>query len=150
MKRMARIFIFYLCFFSIAWGKELPSLIGTWQTIDDLSGQPKAMIKIEESRDHTFSGRIIKIFSQDQAQLCKFCEGNKKNKPLLGLIIMDHLKKSKENSHAWTGGKILDPQNGKTYQCHVLLLENGKRLTVRGYIGVPLFGRSQTWIRYST
>jgi uncharacterized protein (DUF2147 family) len=47
----------------------------------------------------------------------------------------------------WTGGEILDPENGKTYKATLKLADNGQKLLVRGYIGLPIFGRSQTWVR---
>ena len=55
-----------------------------------------------------------------------------------------------ENNNQWNKGEILDPENGKTYHCLLRLMENGEKLKVRGYVGVPLLGRSQTWIRVTT
>jgi uncharacterized protein (DUF2147 family) len=126
------------------------NLLGTWQTIDDVSGKPKAIIQIEENNDQTISGRIVKIFNTDNknpSQLCLHCLGEKKNQPLIGMVIMESLKQSKESKNAWINGQILDPQNGKTYHCNIQLTENGQQLNVRGYIGLPLLGRTQTWIK---
>ena len=47
----------------------------------------------------------------------------------------------------WESGSILDPDNGKTYRCKIRLTNGGKNLDVRGYVGISLFGRTQTWNR---
>ena len=74
---------------------------------------------------------------------CEMCEGEDKNKPVLGLVIIKGLKKKGD---FFEGGKITDPKNGKSYQCK-MNLEGKDKLIVRGYIGISLFGRSQTWFR---
>jgi uncharacterized protein (DUF2147 family) len=76
--------------------------------------------------------------------VCIKCRGELKNKPLLGMTIMQGMK---QNGDAYEGGKILDPDNGKTYRCKLKLDETGNKLEVRGFIGISLFGRSQTWVR---
>ena len=147
IKKLFLFFLSYCCFVSIVSANEL---VGLWKTIDDTTRQPKALIQIEENSDHTLSGRIIKLFSQTNqppAVLCTHCEGEKKNQPLIGMVILEHLKQSKENEKAWINGQILDPKNGKNYHCNVQLLENGQKLQVRGYIGLPVFGRSQIWLK---
>jgi uncharacterized protein (DUF2147 family) len=60
------------------------------------------------------------------------------------MVIMDGLKASGD---AYDGGHILDPDNGKTYQCKIKLDATGNKLEVRGFIGVSLIGRSQIWVR---
>ena len=86
----------------------------------------------------------IEIFEKEHRhQKCEKCEGDDKHKPILGLVIIKGLTK---NDDIYDGGKIVDPKNGKRYHCKITL--DGKdKLIVRGYIGIPLFGRSQTWIR---
>lgn len=121
------------------------SPVGLWKTIDDVSGQPKSIVKISESSDHELNGKVIKLF-KDPSRLCTACEGENHNKPIVGLTVMHGLKPSKE-SGLWQDGQILDPKSGKIYHCTARLLEGGNRLQVRGYIGLPLFGRSQTWER---
>ena len=72
------------------------------------------------------------------------CEGANRNAPVVGLVILSGLSKAGDE---YVGGQILDPDNGKTYRSKVRLTDNGKKLSVRGYIGVPMLGRSQTWVR---
>ena len=122
------------------------SPVGLWQNIDDVSGKPRALIRITES-DGTLKGVIEKAFpapSEVQNPKCEKCEGVNKNVPIVGLTILTGLRKDGEE---YTDGEILDPDNGKVYSSKVHLTDNGKKLSVRGYIGTPLLGRSQTWVR---
>ncbi len=122
------------------------SPIGLWKNIDDESGKPKALIRISESNGE-LSGRIEKLFrepGEDPNPKCDKCEGALKNQPVLGLTILTGMKRDGDE---YDGGKILDPNNGKVYNSKLELKDSGKKLSVRGYIGIPLLGRSQTWIR---
>lgn len=128
------------------------SPIGYWKTIDDVTGEPKAIIQINNTPQHTVYGRIIKIYPRpgyDQNELCTACEGVRHNQPIVGMIVLQGLKQSRDHQNEWQGGDILDPKNGKLYHCYIRLAEDNSKLHVRGYIGLPLFGRSQTWIRVS-
>lgn len=128
---------------------ELSSPVGFWKTIDDVSGQAKSVVQISESSDGQLSGRVAKLF-RDPELLCTACTGSKQGKPVLGMEIMSNLKHDPKHADEWTGGEILDPKNGKTYHCLIKLSEGGQKMIVRGYFGLPLFGRSQTWIRETT
>lgn len=122
------------------------SPVGLWKNIDDVSGKPKGLIRITESNG-IFSGKIEKLFrspTEEQQPLCDKCEGSDKNQPIIGMTILKELKKHGED---YTGGTILDPHNGKIYSAKMTLQDNGEKLIVRGYLGISLFGRSQTWIR---
>lgn len=126
------------------------SPIGYWKTIDDVTGKPKAIIQITETQDQSVSGRVVKIFPRpgyDQNEVCSACEGDKHNKRIVGLVILENMKQDKDTPSVWAGGQILDPKNGKVYKCTMQVVEGGKKLNVKGYIGLPAFGRSQTWIR---
>lgn len=122
------------------------SPVGLWKNINDVSGKPRALIRITESNG-TLQGRIEKAFpgpNEDRNPKCEKCEGALKNAPVVGLVIMTGLKKDGDE---YAGGQILDPDNGKVYSSKIHLTDGGKKLSVRGYIGVSLLGRSQTWIR---
>ncbi len=119
---------------------------GLWKNIDDVSGKPRALIRITESNG-TLQGRIEKVFpgpNDNQNPKCEKCEGANKDAPVVGLVMLSGLKKDGDE---FVGGQILDPDNGKTYSSKVRLTDGGKKLNVRGYIGVPMLGRSQTWVR---
>lgn len=122
------------------------SPIGLWKNIDDVSGKPKALIRITESNG-ALQGKIEQLFrapSEDQNPKCEKCEGARKDQPVIGLVIMTGLKKDGDE---YNGGEILDPDNGKVYRSKMHLTDSGKKLSVRGYIGVPMLGRSQVWVR---
>ncbi|RFP10918.1 DUF2147 domain-containing protein [Duganella sp. BJB475] len=122
------------------------SPIGLWKNIDDVSGKPKALIRITESNG-ALQGKIEQLFrapNEDQNPKCEKCEGARKDQPVIGLVIMTGLKKDGDE---YNGGEILDPDNGKVYRSKMHLTDSGKKLSVRGYIGVPMLGRSQVWVR---
>lgn len=127
-----------------AFAQETP--VGLWKNIDDVSGKPKALIRITEDNG-ALSGKIEKLFkepNEEQNPLCTKCEGANKDKPVLGMTILIGLKKMGDE---YGGGTILDPNNGKVYKSRLTVEDGGKKLNVRGYIGVPLLGRTQTWMR---
>ncbi len=120
--------------------------VGLWRTIDDKSGKEKSLVRVTESNGQ-LQLTIEKIFrepGEDPNPMCDKCPGEKKNKPVIGMQIGNGLKK---DGDVWSGGEILDPQNGKTYKCKVWLEDKGKKLHVRGFIGVSVLGRTQVWLR---
>jgi uncharacterized protein (DUF2147 family) len=122
------------------------SPVGLWKTIDDQSGQPKSLIRITEN-DGALSGKIEKLFrspDQDQDPKCVKCEGALKDQPIIGMTILSGLKK---DGDSYSGGTIVDPASGKTYKSKLSVIEDGAKLNVRGYIGLPLLGRTQIWLR---
>ncbi|WP_118185727.1 DUF2147 domain-containing protein [Paraburkholderia phosphatilytica] len=120
--------------------------VGTWQTIDDHTGKPKALVQISQDSDGSLSGKVIKgLGPNDQPdRRCTACTDARKDQLILGMTIIDDMKSDGSN---WDGGQILDPENGKVYKCKMHLEDGGQKLVVRGYIGVSLLGRSQTWVR---
>lgn len=120
--------------------------VGTWQTIDDHTGQPKALIQITPDGSGNLMGKIIKGLGPDDnpERRCSACTDERKDQLMLGMTIINDMKK---DGDGWDGGHILDPENGKLYKCKMHLEDGGQKLVVRGYIGVSLLGRSQTWIR---
>lgn len=122
------------------------SPVGLWKNIDDVSGKPKALIRITETNG-VLQGRIEKLFraaDEEQNPKCEKCKDARKDQPIVGMVFMSGLKK---DGHEYNGGEILDPDNGKVYKSKLKVADGGKKLEVRGYIGVPLLGRSQTWLR---
>lgn len=128
-----------------AWAQNT-SPAGTWKTIDDKTGKPKALVRITEEQG-ILTGKIEKLFrpaDQDQNPKCVNCSDTRKDQPIIGMTMLSGLKK---DGNEYTGGEILDPQDGKTYKSKAKLTDNGNKLEVRGYIGVPMLGRTQTWQR---
>jgi uncharacterized protein (DUF2147 family) len=120
---------------------------GVWRTIDDKTGKERSVVRIEEVNG-AYQGRVEQLLNRqpddDPDNLCRKCEGERKDKPILGMTILWGLKKDGEQ---YTGGEILDPKNGKVYRAKMKVLDGGRKLEVRGFIGVSLLGRSQTWVR---
>jgi uncharacterized protein (DUF2147 family) len=117
---------------------------GRWKTIDDETKKPKSVVEITQV-DGTYVGHIKELIEPKEPNpLCDKCQGEKKDKPIIGLEFLWGLKESEPGAE-WDSGKILDPKNGKTYKCKAKLVENGTKLEVRGYIGFSLIGRTQVW-----
>ena len=122
------------------------SPVGVWRTIDDKTKKERSVIRITEVNGE-LQGVVEQLFDQpddDPAHLCKECRDERKDKPIIGMTILWGLKK---DGAGWAGGEILDPKNGKIYRAKMSLAEDGKSLNVRGFIGISLIGRTQTWWR---
>lgn len=138
--------LIFLAFLLISHPTFAASAVGTWRTVDDETGKVRSVVRVYKNRSGVLSGKIMKVYKQaGDTGYCRNCPGHFKNRRVEGLRFMWGLKPDGVNK--WTGGKILDPKKGKIYKCKVELSKDGKRLKVRGYIGVSLFGRSQTWLR---
>lgn len=139
-----RTLLILLALCSPALAQTAASPVGLWRTVDDKTGRENGAVRIFESNG-TLYGRIERITDPARAGLtCGLCPDDRKGKPLVGLDIMRGLKR---DGDAWDGGTILDPETGKIYKTSMRLAEGGQKLVVRGYIGVSLLGRSQTWLR---
>jgi uncharacterized protein (DUF2147 family) len=121
--------------------------VGTWTTIDDATGKPKSIVQITESNGK-LEGKVLEVLQSEQGAhpICKECDGERKDKPVEGMVIIWGVEK---DGDVWDGGKILDPKNGKTYKVKLTMMEGGNKLDVHGYIGFALLGRSQVWERKS-
>ena len=122
------------------------SPVGRWKTVDDATGKVKSIVVIWEENSDLY-GRIEELVDSDPKEpdpRCDRCQGELKNARLIGLRIIWNLQ---QDGGEWPGGKILDPDNGKIYPCHIMLKRGGKELKVRGFIAFSLIGRTQYWLR---
>ena len=128
-----------------AWAQQATPL-GRWRSIDDATGKPKAVIEIEDAGNGVLSARIVQLLDTGNGAnpLCTACEGKRRNQPIVGMRIAWGLK---SQGKAWGGGRILDPENGKEYSVKMTPVDGGRKLEVRGFIGVALLGRTQVWLR---
>ena len=119
--------------------------VGVWRSIDEKEGTPKAEVRITEANG-VVTGKVQALLRKgaDPNQLCTECKDELKDKPMVGMTLISNVKKA-EGKDVWEGGKILDPENGKTYTVRLTPIEDGKKLEVRGSIGP--FWRTQTWVR---
>jgi uncharacterized protein (DUF2147 family) len=120
---------------------------GLWKTIDDDGKTEKSLVRITDTGG-VFSGKVEKIAdASKQDARCDECSDARKGQPVLGMTILSGVKANAGEAGLWDGGEILDPNNGKTYKVRLKPINGGKALEVRGYIGMPLLGRTQTWQR---
>jgi uncharacterized protein (DUF2147 family) len=127
-----------------AWA-QATTPVGLWKTIDDDGKTEKSLVRITDSGG-VLSGKIEKVFdSNRQGEKCDKCTDERKDQPVVGLTIIRNLKQDADDKETWTGGDVLDPNNGKVYRTRLKPVEGGKKLELRGYIGP--FYRSQTWLR---
>jgi uncharacterized protein (DUF2147 family) len=121
--------------------------VGVWKTIDDKTKTEKAQVRITESGG-VFSAKLEKLLAADAKQdaVCDKCSDDRKDKPLVGMEIVRGVKKA-DADNTWDGGTILDAAEGKVYKVRLQPVDGGKKLEVRGYIGMPMMGRTQTWLR---
>lgn len=119
------------------------SILGKWKSIDEKTNKAESIIEIYKENGK-FYGKIVQILdSTKKDAICENCKGKNKNKPIIGLVIIDGLKK---DGNEWSGGKVLDPKNGKKYKCFITLKDQNT-MKLRGYIGFSIFGRTAYWYR---
>lgn len=123
-------------------------ITGLWQTIDDKTGAPKALVEIRKEADNTYAGKVVKVTPRagyTPKETCVDCPPPYTNKPIIGMDVLTGLKST--DGLNYTSGRILDPNTGKLYSMKAKLSSNGKRLHLRGYLGISALGRNQIWIR---
>lgn len=119
---------------------------GLWKTYSDRTGAADGLVRIVDEHGE-FVGRVEKVFSppnESPNPLCEKCSGELRDRPVVGMTILRGVRHAKDG---YSEGTILDPDEGKTYRCKLTLKEAGHRLEVRGFLGLPLFGRTQVWTR---
>lgn len=135
---------------SHAFATENASVFGYWKHIDEDTGKPLSIFKLWE-QDGRLVGKIVKVFPKgDEAPqtVCSECSGKQHNKPVVGLVFLWGFERDGGNAHKWVDGTVLNPANGKTYNCEVELSDDGKALKVFGYVRM-LFkvGGTSVWQR---
>ena len=119
---------------------------GLWKTVDDKTKVEKSLVRITDSGG-VYTGKVEKILSDKPDAKCLECTDERKGQPVQGMTILRDIKPDPDDKALWIGGDILDPNNGKVYKVRLKPVDGGKKLEVRGYIGTPLLGRTQTWLR---
>lgn len=120
-------------------------IVGQWTTIDDATNAPKSIVEIYEKEGKLF-GKINKIYvkeNESEDKVCDKCKGDLKDKKIVGMEILQNFQRKSETQ--WEKGTILDPSSGKVYSCNIELINDGKDLKVRGFVGISLIGRTQIW-----
>lgn len=140
---MSKLIVVTILMFSCSWSFS-QSIFGKWKTIDDRTGNPKAIISIYE-RDGLMYGDVVEIVEKGKENsLCVKCKGVKKDKPVVGMTIIEGLKENEDGE--WKGKTLFDPEQAMTFRCKIWLNpEDSDELKVRGYLA--FIYRTQTWIR---
>lgn len=121
-----------------------PTAAGLWE--QSMNGRVGAWFFIFE-QDDVYYGAMVKMFPRpgdDPNPICTACQGDQKNQPSLGLIM---IKGMQRNGRMYQNGTILDPRDGNVYNAQMEVTSDGQKLRLRGYVGVPLFGATQVWKR---
>ena len=122
---------------------DAQTIFGKWKTVDSETGKTESIVEIYKKGDKAYAKIVDILDPERRSRKCTECKGANKDKPILGMNILTGLKKDGDE---WSGGKILDPKNGKNYKCYIAL--DGKdKLKIRGYIGFSLLGRTEYWYR---
>ena len=126
------------------------SIEGYWRSINERTGEQLSIIEIRKNADNTFTGKIVYTYPSAQGKLithCVNCPAPYTGKPRLGLPILTQVVEDPNRPNHYINGRMIDSLSGKTYKGKARISEDGKRLTLRGYIGASLLGRSLVWIR---
>ena len=126
-------------------------LVGKWKTVDDRTGYSRADVLVKKNSDGTYTGTIVEtraVPGRPKMEICDHCPGELKDKPFIGLPFIFGFKQNPDNPYEYLDGRVLDPISGKVYKGKAKVNSNGKHLTLRGYIGVSVVGRSVTWVKY--
>ena len=132
---------FILLLFLVTISINSQGIFGKWNSKNDDTGEIDSVIEVYKKNGKAYA-KVIEIKDlKRQNSICTECEGKNKNKKILGLEILTGLQ---EEDNEWSGGRILDPRNGKIYKCYIQLIKPNK-LKIRGYIGFSLFGKTAYW-----
>lgn len=145
MKKTSALLLSLTLLAGTAWANNSP--VGLWRTIDDNTKEARSHVRITETNG-TLSGVVEKILNPARVdRVCDQCTDERKGQKIQGMTILRNIKHNASNKEIWDGGDILDTDSGKLYKVRLKPIDGGKQLEVRGFIGAPLLGRTQTWIR---
>ena len=121
------------------------TIAGNWHLVHERTGMLRSIVRVE-IRDGVANARVVSVHGDDALKpVCDRCRGELAEHPMVGLPVFTDLR---FDDGRWQGGRILDPESGRFYRCEARLEKNGEVLRLRGYLGLPAFGRTLHWYRH--
>jgi uncharacterized protein (DUF2147 family) len=136
--------LFFVCGVIHTAHAQIDSIVGSWKTVDDKTGEVRTLVRIFKATNGLYYGKIEKMYKYADA-VCDKCEGEEKGKPILGMMIIRGMK---DDNGVLKEGYVLDPESGKKYYGTISYDKESKKLKLRGSIDKRGFlGRNQYWIK---
>ena len=135
-----------LCAFAVLSDSACAAVSGVWQSVDENTHKATSIVKIFKSGTKNYSGKILYLYPQkDLKRTCYHCPSPYTNQKVVGMTFITGLVKTSQNFY--DHGTIIDPKSGDEYSLNITQLSKDK-IKLRGYLGFPLFGRTQYWNRF--
>ena len=137
-----------LCALCASLAQAQPTPLGLWKTFHEKSGAPRSLVRVTETNG-VVSARVEKLLdpSLKPDVVCSRCKDELFDKPIIGMTVVRGVRQSRSDPSVWDGGEILEPEDGKIYSVRMKPMDGGRRLEVRGYLGMPMLGRTLNWVR---
>lgn len=145
------IFLLIISAFTLSARAQTPAdkILGIYYVKDDQSSE-EAKVRIYKTTDGTYAGKMVWVKNPNfkdgtPKRDIKNPDPSKRNTPASQIQMLAGFKYDSAKK-MWTDGTIYDPVHGKTYKCK-MWLDGDKLLRIRGYVGIPAFGRTMTWTK---
>lgn len=132
--------------------KAASPLVGYWKSVDDRTGEALSLIEIKKLQDGTYGGFIIHRYAVNGVPAltyCTKCPEPYKNKPIVGMQLLSGFIEDPKKPNTFINGKVLEAKSGKIFEGKGQLIADGRRLRLRGYVGISMLGRTQVWVKVS-